>query len=60
MNFFGPVYRKVGWPFCSDCGKGVDDLQRYEWIPPLNDDGILRIWDEHDNMVARDMAFVFV
>ena len=41
MRQFGQVYRDIGWPFCGECNT------LFEWIPPHNDDGILRTWDEN-------------
>lgn len=46
MVFRGEVFRRMGFPFCSECSHGIDDLHPFEWIPPLNGDGILRVWDE--------------
>ena len=40
MSFYGAVYRNLGWPFCQ-C------KTLYEWVPPLNGDYVLRIWDEY-------------
>ena len=52
MIFHGVLFRAIGWPYCPVCKTTTQEDPRwpgtaFEWVPPMEDDGILRVWDTY-------------
>ena len=50
MRWYGGLFHYMGWPYCPAC-KVTDSKNPewpgtlYEWVPPMKEDGMLRVWD---------------